>query len=201
MRSSRRQLARAIAGVAIVAAISGVTLVAYAALRPAHLRNFGTVREGVLYRSGQLSPTGLDRVLSEHPCRTVVSLRPFRDADSNADTWEEEVCRARGVKYVRIAPPEGHGEDGLDRMAEGFLAVMDDPTNHPVLVHCLAGRDRTGTMCAIYRMEFDEWSNRNAADEMQRFEFDPKKDPAAEAYERYVLGYKARRDRPRVEKK
>ncbi len=60
------------------------------------LRNFGVVEEGVLYRSGQLTPAGLDRVLSEHLCRTVVSLRPPRDAESNAAGWEEEVCRSHG---------------------------------------------------------------------------------------------------------
>jgi tyrosine-protein phosphatase SIW14 len=102
---------------------------------------------------------------------------------------------------VRVAPTEGKGEEGLDHMAEGFLKVVDDPTNRPVLVHCLAGRDRTGIMCAIYRMEFDQWDNRKAADEMQRFEFDPKKDPAAQAYERSVLDYKPRRDRQNGEKK
>ena len=86
-------------------------------------------------------------------------------------------------------------------MAEGFLAIMDNLSNDPVRVHCLAGRDRTGTMCAIYRMEFDRWTSERTAEKMQRFEFDPRKDPAAKAYERYVLGYQARRDRKASEKR
>jgi tyrosine-protein phosphatase SIW14 len=53
--------------------------------------------------------------------------------------------------------------------AEGvrkFLALLDDPANHPVLVHCFAGVHRTGAYCAIYRMEYDRWSNARAIAEM-----------------------------------
>ena len=40
-----------------------------------------------------------------------------------------------------------------------FLAVMDKKENHPVLVHCFAGIHRTGTMCAIFRIEYHgEWT-------------------------------------------
>jgi protein tyrosine/serine phosphatase len=173
--------------------------VVYAARRD-RLRNFAVVKDGVLYRSGQLTPAGFQRALSEHGIRTAVTLRPLRDPHSNADTWEEEVCQKRGVKHVRLAPHE-EGEAALDEMARGFLALMDDPANYPVLVHCVAGRDRTGTMCAIYRMEYDQWTPAQAAAEMTEHEFDPKKDAAAGAYERYVLGYKTRRQRATAEHK
>jgi protein tyrosine/serine phosphatase len=167
--------------------------VVYAARRD-RLRNFAVVKDGVLYRSGQLTPAGFKRALSEYGIKTAVTLRPLRDphAHANADGWEVDVCRERGVKHVRLAPHE-EGEAGLDEQARGFLALMDDPANYPVLVHCVAGRDRTGTMCAIYRMEYDQWSPERAAAEMTEHEFDPEKDPAAKAYERYVLGYKTRR--------
>ncbi|WP_171469278.1 fused DSP-PTPase phosphatase/NAD kinase-like protein [Frigoriglobus tundricola] len=185
-------------GTLVVVSVAAVPAV-YAALRPARLRNFGEVRAGVLYRSGQLTPAGFERVLDERGIRTVISLRPERDAEK-ADTWEEDVARARGVKYVRVTPRE-HDDAWLDRMAEQFLAVVDAPANHPVLVHCMAGRDRTGTMCAIYRMEFDRWTAERAAAEMQEFEFDPNKDPPAQAYNRYVLGYRPRWARTAEEKK
>jgi protein tyrosine/serine phosphatase len=44
---------------------------------------------------------------------------------------------------------------------------MSDPANHPVLVHCFAGIHRTGAFCALYRMEFDGWSNEQAVQEMK----------------------------------
>ena len=39
-----------------------------------------------------------------------------------------------------------------------FLAVMDDTSNYPVLIHCKAGLHRTGCMVAVYRMEYQGWS-------------------------------------------
>jgi hypothetical protein len=44
---------------------------------------------------------------------------------------------------------------------------MRNPANHPVLVHCFAGIHRTGAFCAIYRMEFDHWTNAQAIREMR----------------------------------
>jgi tyrosine-protein phosphatase SIW14 len=176
--------------------VTGIGIPAVLAARRYRLRNFAAVRDGVLYRSGQLTPVAFNRALTEYRIKTAITLRPARDPQANAtaDTWEEDVCRERGVRFVRLAPRE-EGEAGLEEMARGFLAVLDDPANHPVLMHCVAGRDRTGTMCAIYRMEYDGWPPARAAAEMTEHEFDPDKDDAAKAYERYVLTYRTRQQR------
>ena len=50
---------------------------------------------------------------------------------------------------------------------DAFLRVVDDPANGPVLIHCFAGLHRTGVYCAVYRMEFDRWSNSRAIAEVQ----------------------------------
>jgi protein tyrosine/serine phosphatase len=44
---------------------------------------------------------------------------------------------------------------------------MADPKNYPVLVHCFAGIHRTGAYTAIYRMEFEGWSNAKAIAEVK----------------------------------
>jgi len=36
----------------------------------------------------------------------------------------------------------------------------------PILIHCQHGADRTGTMIAMYRIVFENWSKREALDEM-----------------------------------
>ncbi len=46
---------------------------------------------------------------------------------------------------------------------------MDDPANYPVLIHCYAGIHRTGTMCAIFRMDYQGWTNDEAMNEMRTF--------------------------------
>ncbi|MDY3552076.1 tyrosine-protein phosphatase [Gemmata sp. JC717] len=158
-------------------------------------RNFGVVEPGVLYRSGQLTPPAFEQLLTDHAIKTVVSLRPVRDEAEKSDAHEETICQSRGIKFVRIPPREAGAEPGgspLEPVAREFLAVMADPANHPVYVHCTAGRDRTGTVCAVYRVDHDGWSPEQAVAEMRTFGFDPDKDAAAGAYTRYVLSYRRR---------
>ena len=44
---------------------------------------------------------------------------------------------------------------------------MDEKENYPVLVHCFAGAHRTGAYVAVYRMEYDGWSNEKAIAELR----------------------------------
>ena len=48
-----------------------------------------------------------------------------------------------------------------------MLAVFDDPASYPVLIHCKAGLHRTGCMAAVYRMEYQGWTPRQAVAEMR----------------------------------
>lgn len=163
--------------------------------RQYHLRNFRVVEPGTLYRSGQLTPAGLERVLHDYRIKTVVTLRTTRDPHvPPPDTWEAEVCDRYGAKHVRIVPrvwsPDEKGgvpaEDGIRE----FLRLMDDSANHPVLVHCFAGIHRTGTMCAIYRMEYDRWTVDQSLAEMHAFGYDPA--DLHEHVETYLRGYRPR---------
>ena len=135
---------------------------AYHRFQETRWRNFRVVYKGVLYRCGQLSPVGFKNVLSEYGIRTVISLRE--------NSAEEDYCQDRGVKFVFIPPKAWWAPDGTVPAAEcvqRFLKIMEDKTNHPVLVHCYAGSHRTGAYCAVYRMEFDGWSNAQAIAEMK----------------------------------
>src|SRR5204863_5237179 len=131
------------------------------------MRNFRIVREGVLYRSGQLSLRGLKRAVHDYGIRTVVSLR---DGHAPADRDEEQFCQEQGITFIRIPPRAWEGPGGRAPVELGvadFLKVMRDPANHPVLLHCFAGVHRTGAYTAIYRMEFEGWGNARAMAEMK----------------------------------
>jgi protein tyrosine/serine phosphatase len=156
-------------GIALVLSLIAGPVV-YALHEQRQLRHFRVVRDGVLYRSGQLTREGLLRVLHDHLIRTVVTLRDARvPGQAPPDLAEEEYCREQGISYVRIPPrhwDDSEGDAPADEGVRTFLAVMRDPRNYPVLVHCFNGIHRTGAYCAIYRMEFEHWSNRQALDEM-----------------------------------
>jgi protein tyrosine/serine phosphatase len=162
---------RFLLGILVVAVIVGVP-VGYAAYRNANLRNFAVVKPGVLYRSGQLSINGLERVVHDHGIRTVVTLRDASVEGERPPDWREELwCKEHDLRYVRLRPREWHGPPGEPVPAEAnvkqFLDVMADSSNYPVLVHCLAGIHRTGAFMAVYRMEVDHWDNAAALDELR----------------------------------
>jgi tyrosine-protein phosphatase SIW14 len=134
-----------------------------------HFRNFHVVDAGKLYRSAQLDVDGLKHVVREYGIRTIVDLR---DGQQALDRAEESWATATGIKHVRIPPRAWWCDDGRwpvpaeIGLAE-FRQVMDDPRNHPVLVHCWGGVHRTGLYCAVYRMDYQHWTKPDAVAEMR----------------------------------
>jgi protein tyrosine/serine phosphatase len=134
-------------------------------------RNFRIVESGVLYRSGQVSLPALKRLVHDYGIRTVITLRDsYLPGKAPPDLAEEEFCRKEDINHVRIPPRRWWSHEGTPPVDEGvqrFLEVMSDPKNYPVLLHCFAGTHRTGAYCAIYRMEFEGWSNAEAIQELK----------------------------------
>ncbi|MCE9566941.1 MAG: tyrosine-protein phosphatase [Planctomycetes bacterium] len=160
-----------------------------------HLRNFHVVEPGVLYRSGQLTPTGLDWVLRKYRIKTVVTLRTVRDPGRPyLDAWEEEVCAGYGAKHIRILPrvwsPDTTGVAPADKVVQEFLAVVGDTANQPILVHCFAGVHRTGAMCAAFRMDLQGWPAERAIEEMRDCGFQP--GTGNDAIEDYLRAFQPR---------
>src|ERR1700761_7425447 len=95
---------RGFLGAVVVALVIAVPLL-YSSHQQTQLRNFRIVEEGVLYRSGQLTPAGFERVLREYGIKTVITLRTSRVLDvPYPDLWEKEICESRNLKHVRIVP-------------------------------------------------------------------------------------------------
>jgi protein tyrosine/serine phosphatase len=139
----------------------------YKAQQERHFRNFHVVSPGKLYRSGQLDLDGLKQVKRLYGIKTIVCLRA---ADTELSREEEKWARGQGVSYERIPPRPWWAADGSVPAAAGlqqFRAVMNNPANYPVLVHCFAGMHRTGAYCAVYRMDYEGWTNREALAEMR----------------------------------
>ncbi len=169
--------AKWVAGVAVLLlAVAGPF--AYSSYRTTHYRNFGVVEEGKLYRSGQLTPHGLRTVMQERGIRTVVTLRASRDSRPHPDAWEADICDSLAPKarHVRLTPKvwtaDENGGIAVEENIKAFLDILDDPANHPVLVHCYAGVHRTGQLCAVYRMQYQGWTADEAMAEMKAYGYD-----------------------------
>lgn len=166
-----RVLIQTLAGCALATMILSGPF-AYHAYTERHFRNFRTVKPGVLYRSGQLSLRGLDRVCHDYEIRTVITLRESHvPGQPHPDAAEEEYCKKQDIFHFRLPPKCWWSPDGgvpAEENVRRFLAIMDDPKHHPVLIHCFAGAHRTGAYCCIYRLEYDRWSTAEALEELQR---------------------------------
>jgi protein tyrosine/serine phosphatase len=125
------------------------------------VHNFGTVREGQIYRSAQPSPLLLRYAAARYGVRSLVNLR------GKTPGFESAFAARRGLRLfvfdLSSSRPPSHSE------VERFLRIVSAPENQPVLVHCRNGVDRSGYMLGVYRVERDGWDPKRALREMNRF--------------------------------
>ena len=169
-RCDMRRSLQFLFGVSIALYLVGSPL-AYAWHRHTTVRRFHVVQEGVLYRSGQISLDNLQRIVREYRIKTIITLRgPLNPGDAPPDLDEEAYCTSEEIHFFRI-PLKSIDEEGgavpSELKVRKFLDIVNNSANHPVLVRCLAGKHRTGVMCAIFRMERNHWTNKQAIEEMQ----------------------------------
>jgi tyrosine-protein phosphatase SIW14 len=128
-----------------------------------NIPNAARLAEGV-FRGAQPDGKGL-ATLKAAGVRTLVSFRTGGEE-------EDREARALGFEVVPL-PIEARleSEPPTDAQVARFFEVVLDPAKRPVYFHCAFGRDRTGTMAAIYRIEVDGWSNADALAEMKAFGF------------------------------
>jgi hypothetical protein len=142
-----------------------------------HSKRLREVTPGGFYRSGEMTADGFDEAIATYGFRTIVNLQDefpdpklYKHYFGGARIRESELCERNGIRYVFLPPdlippcrvPQ-HRPEAIDR----FLAILDDPSNYPILIHCRAGLHRTGVMTAVYRMEYQGWTPAQAIEELK----------------------------------
>lgn len=107
--------------------------------------NVHVVADGAVYRSAQLGPDDLERVVRRYHIRTVVNLCGCCDptpwyVQESKDTSRLGVCQ-EDVGFSASRLPS----------AQAVLQLIDvlDHSDYPVLIHCHRGIDRTGLASAV----------------------------------------------------
>ena len=140
------------------------------------LPNLRCVRTGVLWRSGQPSLVGL-WVARLAGTRTIISLRAGNDERSLA---EAAFAERHGIRLIR-EPLQFSGR-GTEGVARRVLEVLADSQAWPVLVHCARGKERSGLIAAVFRIECDGWTNSQALEEMHALGLRPGSLPGFESF-------------------
>ena len=134
-------------------------------------RDGGTIRRGMLFRSNRLSDlTDCDRVVLDRlGIRTIFDLRAAHERKADVTAWTHGGLVTRTyppghkrslVEMSRDYPPD---EAGARRLMIDFYAAMPRALAHvfgaiirdlatgaaPCIVHCSAGKDRTGVAAAL----------------------------------------------------
>jgi protein tyrosine phosphatase (PTP) superfamily phosphohydrolase (DUF442 family) len=112
-----------------------------------------------LYRGAQPEAAGY-ATLKKLGIKTVINLRAFHE--------DQKECQAAGL--ANIAIPLYTWDVEHDEIGQ-FLQAVNNPQNWPIFVHCEHGADRTGLMCASYRMVIEGWNKDDAIQEMTEGDF------------------------------
>ena len=151
--------------------------------------HFGVTQEGVLYRSGLLTPERLERVIREYGIKTVVNLKSVSENQGAWHAAEIAATRRAGALHLDIAmPPEVPPTESQIRT---WIALFKNPKRVPVIVHCHHGVIRTGMLVAVYEIQFQGKSNEQALRDMQSFGHDLQS-PQHKAMREFIAHYKAR---------
>jgi protein tyrosine phosphatase (PTP) superfamily phosphohydrolase (DUF442 family) len=116
-----------------------------------------------LYRGAQPTAEGMKQ-LKAMGIKTVINLRAFHS--------DKDKVAGSGLKDIHDEMTPWHATE--DEVVE-FLKTATETNNLPVFVHCERGADRTGTMCATYRIVVCGWTKQQAINEMKNggFAFSP----------------------------
>jgi tyrosine-protein phosphatase SIW14 len=91
--------------------------------------------------------------------------------DRSDREWEDRMAAVMGMNVVSvpIIPWAIPSEEKVNFL----LAEIQKPENQPVFLHCRHGKDRTGLIFGLYRVEVQGWDPREAYAEMREIGFSP----------------------------
>lgn len=127
-------------------------------------RNFHVVAPGV-WRSAQPNSESL-RKMKSYGLKTLVNLR----LDGEAEPWENKLAGELGIRYYSF--PFSGAQVVPAKTVDDVLSILSDPKQQPVLIHCGAGKDRTGMLIAAYRITKAGWPFRDIYQEMRMYGYD-----------------------------
>ncbi len=135
MRKFPQSVCRFIKSTIIVAGISLLTSCTI-------YSNFHTVDAGKFYRSGQMNKFSFVSNVNKYHIRSVINLR---SPDKYMVKLETEWSKDLGLNYYNIPMSSGFNKNRVLKVLE----ILKN-AEKPILVHCQAGKDRTGLISAIY---------------------------------------------------
>jgi protein tyrosine phosphatase (PTP) superfamily phosphohydrolase (DUF442 family) len=128
--------------------------------------NFETITEGKVYKSAVIPPDEIESYVKKYHIKSIVDLRMPSTNDlvlnpenpSELQAEKNAVSKIGGVNYFSN-PSE---QVPNDKNIATFTKIMDNKDNYPVLIHCYHGTGRAEMYSALYRIEYEKFTNEDA---------------------------------------
>jgi len=131
------------------------------------LARLKVVEPGRIYISAMPTLRGLKVAQARHPFRTIINLFP-EDTPQGSPLLPDELkfAREHGIRYV--GSPSDPSEAASSAFLDKTLALAQDPTAWPILVHCHGCMDRSPAWMGIYKFVVEKQPLRAVMQEIER---------------------------------
>jgi protein tyrosine phosphatase (PTP) superfamily phosphohydrolase (DUF442 family) len=131
---------------------------------------FEEISSNKVYKSALIDPDKLESYLVGNNIKTVIdlldpgvqdALNPAKQAEIDAeDKAIAEINKKHNLSIQHINIPSG--QVPTKKTLTKFFEVLDKEENYPILIHCYHGTGRAALYSALYRIEYEEWTNYDA---------------------------------------
>ncbi len=134
------------------------------------------VSQNVLRGPAPTTARKFTRLVKFHKVTRIVSLLDKTNPkEIGLIKLERQLARKAGVRLSFVSMP--FGIHPPEASISKFLKIVSTKAPGKTYVHCRLGRDRTGTMVAVYRMVKQGVGPRKALAEMKTFGYNPVREP------------------------
>jgi hypothetical protein len=130
---------------------------------------FAEVEKGKVYRGAWQKPWPMRRIIRDQHIKTILALA--HQADHPLSIQEKALADEVGIKWVHIPIVDRRNESNsksVSDLLDEAAAVVADPKNQPVFLHCHHGLNRASMVQIAYRTRHCGWSLERAFDEIQK---------------------------------
>jgi protein tyrosine phosphatase (PTP) superfamily phosphohydrolase (DUF442 family) len=132
---------------------------------------FETISENKVYKSALIkNKDTMEKLLVANNIKTVIDLldpgvqdrlNPAKQIQIDTeDRYIQEINKKNDLNIKHINIPSG--QVPTKETLKKFFDVLDDKANYPILIHCYHGTGRAQIYSALYRIEYEAWSNKDA---------------------------------------
>ena len=107
----------------------------------------------MVYRSAWLEPDVFREVIEENQIRTVLNLCEPDELGSERCVLQRKAVHGSGARLIEMPMPASTLDPADPEIAK-FVAVLENPENYPLLVHCQHGVTRTAKVLVMYDILF-----------------------------------------------